>query len=189
VVAVVLAAIAQLALPRLAADRAEERLTRDGGSADVEVDALPAVRLLFKDGDRLRVRAREIELPLLDLDADVLGDLDGFDEVDIAVSDATAGPLELESVTLVRGAGAVAYRTAIRGSVDALGAATFLGGPLAGLAASAMPFGDEPVPVELDATIRSDDGRPRAVVVHGSIAGVPAGPLVEALALAIARGF
>ena len=176
-------------LPRLAASRAEERLTRDGGSAQVEVDAIPALRLLLKDGDLLRVRAREVELPLAELDRDVLGDLDGFDEVDVELSDSSAGPMQLESVTLERAAGARAYRTAIRGSVDALGAATFVGGPLAGLAAAAMPFGDEPLPIDLEATIRSDDGRPRAVVVHGSIAGVPAGPLVEALAVAIAGGF
>jgi len=68
-----------------------------------------------------------------------------------------------------------------------------MGGPFGGLfggvAAGALPFGDEPVPVDLDATIRSEDGRPRAVVVNGSIAGLPAGPLVEALAQALAGSF
>jgi hypothetical protein len=159
----------------------------------VEIDALPAVRLLLRDGDLVRVRARGIELPLVRPDERVFGDLDGFDEVDVEVTDAHAGPFELQTVTLDR-SGDGPYRTTMRGSVSAEELGTFagaqmggvFGGLFGGVAGGALPFGDEPVPVDLDATLRSEDGRPRAVVVHGSIAGVPAGPLVEALALALA---
>src|SRR3712207_6013134 len=116
-VLVLLLLVAQVALPAIAEDRVEDRLTQGGGSADVDLDALPAARLLFKEGDRVRVRARGIELPLVAPSQKVLGDLDGFDDVDVAVSDSRAGPFQLESLTLERTGGDASYRTAIKGSV------------------------------------------------------------------------
>jgi hypothetical protein len=68
-----------------------------------------------------------------------------------------------------------------------------LGGPLGGLigrvASGLVPFSTEPIPVEVDAAIRSRDGRPELQAVNGSIAGVPAGPFAAALASAIADRF
>jgi hypothetical protein len=193
----VLLVVAQVALPAIAEDRVEDRLTAGGGSADVDLDALPAPRLLFKEGDRVRVRARGVELPLVAPTQKVLGDLDGFDDVDVEVTDSHAGPFELESVTLERKGGDASYRTAIRGSVTPGDLASFGGGQvggafgsfLGGLMGGALPFGDEPVPIDLQAVLRSDDGRPRAVTVHGTVAGVPAGVLAEALAQALAGRF
>jgi hypothetical protein len=97
-------------------------------------------------------------------------------------------------VSLERDGGDAPYRVAVHGTVTARELATFgagqigggLGGFLGGLMGGALPFGDDPVPIDLDAVVRSEDGRPRAVTVHGTVAGVPAGPLVEALALALA---
>ena len=194
---VVLLVATQLALPPLAENAAERRLTRGGGSADVDIDAFPAARLILKDGDLVRVRARGIELPRVKLGERVLRDVDGFDEVDVRATDARAGPLRFDVLTLSRTDGSRTYRTTIAGSVAAsdLGAwaGDQIGGPVGGLfgglAGSALPGGDRPVPVDLDATIRSDGGRPRAVTVEGSVAGIPAGPLVEALAQALAGGF
>jgi len=194
--AVVLLVAAQFALPAIAENRAADVLTEDGGTADVDIDAFPAVRLVLGDGDLVRVRAREITLPLVAPDEKVLDDLDGFGEVDVEVSDARSGPFRLDTVTLKRD-GDGPYRTAIRGTVSAQDLGTFAGGQMGGafggffggLAGGALPGGDQPVPVDLDATLRSDDGRPEAVVVHGTVAGIPAGPLVEAFAQALAVGF
>ena len=36
----------------------EDRLTKDGGTAEVNIEAVPAVRLLFDDGDKLEVKAQ-----------------------------------------------------------------------------------------------------------------------------------
>src|SRR4051794_41864649 len=46
---------AQLVLPGYAANRIDDRLTEGGGDVDVSVESLPAVRLIFGDGDRLSV--------------------------------------------------------------------------------------------------------------------------------------
>src|SRR5215213_6660761 len=179
----VLLLLAQFALPGYVGGRAEDRLTEGGGRADVELSAFPAARLLFREGDFARVRARGIELPLVDPDRRVLADLDGFDDVDVELTDSRAGPIRLASVSLERDGGDAPYRTRVRGSITARDLATFgagqvgggLGGFLGGLMGGALPFGDEPIPIDLDAVVRSDDGRPRAVTVHGSVAGVPAG--------------
>ena len=185
----VLAVVAQFALPPIVEGEMEDRLTANGGSATVELSAFPSIRLLFTDGDLARVRAREIELPLVRPDERVLEPLDGFDEVDVEIEDSRAGPVRLETAGLTRDEEAEAYAMVLDGSVTLGDAATFMGGFLGAIAGGAVPFGDEPIPIDLDATLRSDDGRPRAVTVHGSVAGIPAGPLVEALAQALAGRF
>ena len=194
---VLLLVVAQFALPPLAENEAEERLTRDGGTAAVDIDAIPAIRLLVKDGGLVRVRARGIELPLVDPGERVLAEVDGFDEVDVRATDSRSGPLRFDELTFTRAEGARAYRTTLAGTVAPrdLGAwagdrmAGPLGGLFGGLAGNALPYGDRPVPLDLDATIRSADGRPQAVTVDGSVAGIPAGPLAEVLAEALAAVF
>jgi hypothetical protein len=52
-----------------------------------------------------------------------------------------------------------------------------------------MPGANVDIPLDLHAVLRSDGGRVKAVTVDGSVAGLPAGPLVEALAAAVAGGF
>lgn len=193
----VLLVIVQFALPAWVSRRVEDRLTRRGGSADVELRALPAARLLFSDGDLARVRARGISVPLGTPPRKVLGGLEGFDEVDIELIDARAGPFRLDRVSLRRDGADRPYRVAVKGSITARELASYgaaqlggsLGGFLGGIAGGAMPFGDERVPLDLDAVLRRDGERLRAVVVHGSVAGLPAGALVEALAQALAGRF
>jgi hypothetical protein len=194
---VVLLVVAQFALPAYVSGRVEDRLTERGGSAEVKLGAFPAVRLLFGDGDSARVRARGIRLPLVSPRRRVLADLDGFDDVDLEVTDARLGPFRLATVAMRRDGGDRPYRAAMKGTVTARDLATYgagqvggpLGGFLGGMAGGALPFGDEPVPIDIEAVVRSDDGRPRAVVVHGTVAGVPAGALVELLAQAVAGRF
>jgi hypothetical protein len=193
----VLLVAAQIAVPKLVASNVEDRLTRGGGSADVSLSALPSVRLLFGEGDSARVRARGIDLPLIAPGAKVFEQLDGFDDVGVQVTDSRAGPFKLSSVSLERKGSDTPYRSSVHGTITGRDLGTFaagqfggaLGGFLGGLMGGALPFGDEPVPVDLDAVLRSDGGRPRAITVSGSVAGVPAGPLVEALAEALAGRF
>jgi hypothetical protein len=195
VVGVLVLVAIQFALPRILGGDVEDRLTANGGTAEVELGAVPALRLLFGEGDRARVRARGLELPLISPRADVLGSLDGFGEVDVEVVDARAGPVELSEVTLKRADGSLAYRATIDGSVTPRDFAEFaagqaggiLGGFLGGMASDALP--DDPVPIDLDVVLRSENGRPRAVTVDGTVAGLPAGPLAEALAQALAGRF
>jgi hypothetical protein len=193
----VLAVAGQLIAPRIASRQIEKRLTKQGGTAHAEVHAIPWPRLLFGEGHSVKVRAQGIDLPLISPSSKVLQDLDGFDHVDIEVTGATAGPFELASVTLHRDGGDRPYQAAVTGSITAQDLATFsgsqiggtLGGFLSGLAGGGLPFGNQPLPIDLQAVLRSEGGRPRAVTAQGTVAGFPAGPLVEALAQALAGRF
>lgn len=170
----------QFIAPRIAARQVEKRLTKQGGTAHAEVQAFPWPRLLFKEGDSLKVTARGVSLPIVSLNSKVFQDVDGFDKVDIEVTDSTAGPMRIASLSLKKSGGP--YLTHVTGSVTPSDVASFVTG-------FALPFGNEPVPIDLTATLRSDNGRPRAVVAHGTVAGLPAGPVVELLAQALAGRF
>jgi hypothetical protein len=193
----VLAAVGQFVAPRIASNKVEKRLTKGGGTATATVSAFPWPRLLFQEGDKLTVRASGVSLPLVGPTSKVLQDIDGFDDVDIEVTNATAGPFRLTRVSLKRTGGDAAYRTTLTGNVTARDLAAFtgsqaggvLGGFLSGLAGGALPFGDQPVPFDVGAVMRSDGGRPQTVAVNGTVAGLPAGPLAEALAQALAGRF
>ena len=54
----------QVLIPPLGESRVEDRLEAGGGTAEVKLGAVPAVRLLFGDGERLEVRAHDLDLPL-----------------------------------------------------------------------------------------------------------------------------
>src|SRR3954470_22069492 len=84
----------QLALPPILAKRVERELTRHGGHARVHLSALPARRLLFKEGDSLKVRATGLVTAPADPNSKgTLADLDGFDSVDVQVIGLHAGPI------------------------------------------------------------------------------------------------
>src|SRR3954453_7405198 len=176
----VLALVGQFVAPRIAAGKIEDRLTKAGGTAHAEVKALPWPRLLFTEGDSIRVEAKGIALPLTSPNAPVLKELDGFNKVDIQVTDATAGPMQIQSLTLKRDKGP--YEVSIQGSVSPSDVSAFVTG-------FSLPFGTQPVPIDLQAVLRSDDGRPRAGTARGRVAGFPAGPLGEAVAQALAGRF
>ena len=193
----VLAVAGQFVAPRIAANQVEKRLTKDGGTATASVKAFPWPRLLFHEGDSLKVRARDIQLPLISPNSKVLSGIDGFDDVDIQVTNATAGPFRIARLTLQRNGGDSAYRSTLTGNTTARAIATFagsqaggaLGGFLSGLAGGALPFGDQTVPFDYNAALRSDSGRIHATAVTGNVAGFPAGPLAEAVAQALAGRF
>ncbi len=187
-------ALTQLLLPRYVERRTEERLTEAGGAADVSVSAFPAVRLLRSDGDRIRVRSERLAIELGDDREPVLERLDGFDEVDVEVRDLRAGPFTGQTFRLTRAGGSETYALRLSATVTARGlseyAAATLGGGLGalvmGLSSQLLAPDGAPIPIELDAELASRDGRAELVSGGGTVAGVPAGPLAEALAGAVA---
>ena len=195
---IILLAAVQLALPPILQHRVEQRLTKNGGHARVHLSALPAPRLLFKEGDSLEVRATGIVAPSANGNGNGgLTDLDGFDSVDIQVIGLHTGPLTISRLTLKRDDGAAPYTITVQATVTGAALASYagtqigggLGGFLGGLAGTAMPGSGTEIPIDLTATLRSDGGSISATSVEGSIAGVPAGPFVEALAAALAGRF
>jgi hypothetical protein len=186
-VLVVLLVASQLALPPLAERRVADRLERDGGAAEVSLDAFPALRLLFDDGDSFEVEGQGLRLDVT-RERDVLGRLDGFDEVQVRLDDLEAGPFDVESFELLREEGDQDYETRIQATTSPREVARFLGsrvggafgGLLGDLTAGSLPGGgDTAVPIDLDATVTSRNGQADVSDVSGSVAGVPAGPLAE----------
>ena len=191
-VAVFALVASQVLIPSLGERRVEDRLTEGGGSAEVTLGALPAARLLFSDGERFEVDARDLELDL-DEEVEVFDRLDGFSIVDVSIEDTVAGPFELESFRLTRD-GEGPYRVVASGATTAGGLAE------AGLETVELPgesladlfldglFGDAdeaPVPVELDLELTSDDGRVQVVSGGGTVAGFETGSLAQLITSAI----
>jgi len=192
-VVVVLLAAVQVGLPLYLENRIEDRLTDKGGTAQVDVDAIPSPRLLLEDGDRLRIRGSGYQLPLAEPEERMFERIDGFDEVDIDISSFRAGPFAVDRFLLARGGGGD-FDMHVEASATARDLARYTGDELAGelgeligrLGSELVPGSAEPIPVNLDATLESSDGRARVREVDGSVAGLPAGPLAEALAGAVA---
>ena len=100
-VVVFLLVAGQILIPSIGERKVEDRLTEGGGTADVTLGAFPAARLLFGDGERFEVDARDLDLGL-DRDERVFDRLDGFSIVEVSISDSTAGPFELTDFELNR---------------------------------------------------------------------------------------
>jgi hypothetical protein len=191
-IAVLLVAL-QVGLPLYLEGRVEDRLTDSGGTADVDIDAFPSVRLLGSDGDNLRVRGRGYRLDIQEPEEKVFERIDGFDQVDIDVSSFRVGPFEIDRFRLTRDNGSD-FRMLVAASATPRDLTTYAAGELGGelgelfaqLGSGLVPGTGTPIPVALDATLESRDGRARVEEVDGTVAGLPAGPLAEALAGAVA---
>ncbi|MGI8462565.1 MAG: hypothetical protein ACR2OC_13190 [Solirubrobacterales bacterium] len=181
---------AQLFLPGRAASDVEARLTEGGGSAEVEIEALPAARLLFDDGDRIEVRGADLVLDV-ENDIHVLDRLDGFDQVDVSLERVEAGPFEVSSFELRR-AGEGAYTLTSEATTSAAELLEFGGeslgpiaGPIAGfLSGQAPEEANEPFTAELEAQLVSNDGQIE-IVGGGTVEGYPIGPLAEIITAAV----
>jgi hypothetical protein len=188
---VVIALVAtQIFLPRMGANDVEDRLTREGGAASVNIDAVPAMRLLFHDGDRIEVRAREVEIPIEDIRGRSFEEMDGFDEVDVRLLRSTVGPFTADEVTIERGEGDELYAFTFRGSTSAAEVGEFALAGLPPLLRSALTAlagraGDQALPIRLDVEMRSDGGRARVVGGSGTFAGLPLGGFALGIAGAI----
>jgi hypothetical protein len=192
---VLLALVAtQVLVPSYLERRAENRLTEDGGEATVDIDALPALRLLFSKGEQITVRGKELDIPLESERGRVFDDLDRFKEADVRLDRMTAGPLRIARFTLTRNDHGDPYHLAVSATTTVAEVSDYAGqqfGPLAGflgrIGSALLPGSTAPIPVELDAQVESDDGLAIVQTVDGTVAGVPADPLVGALAVAIAK--
>lgn len=188
---VVIALVAtQIFLPRAAENDVEDRLTNDGGTASVNIDAVPAVRLLFDDGDRIEVRAEEVEIPLEDIQGRSFKELDGFDEVDLRLARSTVGPFFAEEVTIERPEGDDLYAFNFEGTTSAAQVSEFALAGLPPLLRSALTAlagraGRRELPITLDVDLRSESGRARVVGGSGTFAGLPLGGFALGIAGAI----
>ena len=161
-VVLVLLVIAQLVLPGIAAQRLRDRLSRSGKVLHVEVDAFPAIELLWHQADRIVVRVAQYRSTpghfgsLLDEAADV-GSLDA------SATEFDAGLLTLRDATL-RKRGNELTGTARVTEGDLRSAVPFLDGvqPVASangqltLRGTATLLG---VTASVDATVAADQGR------------------------------
>jgi hypothetical protein len=187
----------QFLLPPYLEGRAEDRLTAGGGSASVSLEALPALRLLFEDGETLRVKGRGLRVDPRDGEAlrfpHLFEKLDGFDEVDLRVVDARIGPIAVRAFSLRRPADRETYRFRTRATTSprelysyvASRVSGSLGGFVAGAADSLLKAEARPIPIELAGELESDGGQPRLISGAGEVAGIRTGPLVEILAAAV----
>jgi hypothetical protein len=189
-----LALLAQLAIPAYVSSRVEDRLTEHGGSAHVEIHALPATKVLGGGGDRIEIRGEELRFDIPATDEDVFGRLDEFDEADAELTDVRVGPFAVQRFDLKRDERGRPYELALEASSSAKElteyAGSTLGGPLGGflgrVGGGILPFDDEQIPVSIRAQIASQDGRAEVIDATGDVAGIPAGPVAEALAGAVA---
>jgi hypothetical protein len=181
---------AQLLLPGYGEGQIEDRLTENGGAAEVQLGATPAARLLWGDGDTIRVSGSGLNLELSE-DPQVFDRLDGFGDVEVSLSDFRAGPFEVASFELTRdGDGPYAVRSAssttaadlLEFGADSLG---IPGSGLLGAFAGGAPGGDRPIPISVDMRMESDDGRVRVTSGGGTVAGYPTGPLAQLITAAI----
>jgi hypothetical protein len=97
-VVVLLLVLSQLFLPGIAGDRISSRLSRYGHVRSVEVTAWPAVKLLWGEADKVRVRAEDLNLALPQT-GHVLGEARGADDIDMSAARVRVGPLVLSDAS------------------------------------------------------------------------------------------
>jgi hypothetical protein len=192
-VVVLVLVVTQLVLPPIIAGKVEDRLTARGGTADVDLDALPALRLLAHDGDRFALQGRALDFPL-DQESGVFDRLDGFDSVHVRLTDVIAGPFSVSRFALTRADGDSVYTLTARGQSTVSRVSSYLTSGLPPLLSSLLagvargvtgPAANRPIPFGLDAELKSNDGNPELVRGTGSVAGIPTGPLASLLAQTI----
>ena len=178
-------------LPPYLENRVEERLEENGGRAEVELSAVPAIRLLAEHGDRIEVTGSGLEVDFDDPDEDAFEQLNKFDEVEIEVADVEADPFEVSSFRL-EGLGDGRYRieTDATASIQELGRiAGEQFGPVGGLIGSIVggsaPLSAAPVPIRLDGELQAEDGDVQMVSGDARVAGLPAGPVARLVTTAI----
>ncbi len=189
---VVLVAIGtHFVLPPYFEGRVEERLEEHGGRADVELRAVPALRLLAGHGDRIEIEGSGLEFDFDEPDRDAFERLNRFDEVEIDLTDVQAGPFDTSRFRL-DGLGDQRYRietdaTATIQDIARVAGEQFgpLGGLLGSIAGGSVPFSAAPVPIRLDGELRADDGAVEMVSGDARVAGLPAGPVARLVTNAI----
>ncbi len=178
-VLVVLLVLAQVILPRIAASRISSRIGRYGHVTSVHVSAWPAVKLLWKDADRVTVRASSIAVDPARTD-ELLSEARGTSRLDLRATSAREGPLVVSDVHVTK-RGSKLHASAFASAADVRAAlppgfdvrlVSSSGGKVQ-LRASGGLFG---VGASVDAVAEAREGK---LVVH------PRGPLIEALKLTL----
>jgi hypothetical protein len=160
-VIVLLLAIAQLVLPGIAAQRLRDRLARSGTVEKVEVDAFPAIELLWHHADRVVVRMRSYTSTPTALSS-TLDEIGDTGSLDASTDRLNTGLLTLRDATLTkRGeelrAAATVTEADLRSSLpvlDSVQPVTSSGGELT-LQGTATLLG---VTATVDVTVRPQDG-------------------------------
>lgn len=98
---VLLFVASELAMPRLAERRLRGELETNGDVRSVDVEAFPAVKLLFDRADRVAVRMASSRMGG-DRIADLLADTRSADELDARIDVVRVGPLVLREVKLAK---------------------------------------------------------------------------------------
>ncbi len=191
---ILVAILTHFLLPPYLENRVEERLEEHGGRAEVELSAVPAIRLLAGHGDRIEITGSGLEVDFDDPDQDAFERLDRFDEVEIDLTEVEAAPFEVSSFRL-EGLGDGRYRieTDATASIQELGRVAGeqfgpLGGVIGSIVGGSAPLSDAPVPVRLDGEIEAKDGEVEMVSGDARVAGLPAGPVARVVTNAILSG-
>jgi hypothetical protein len=98
-VVVVLAVLAQLLLPWIAAKRISSRVARYGHVISVSVSAWPAVKLLWGDADSVKVRAGDLALSSRQA-SDLLWEGRGVGKMDLNAQAVRMGKLQVQDAVL-----------------------------------------------------------------------------------------
>jgi hypothetical protein len=154
-------AIAQLVLPGIAAHQLREELSRHGRVLDVEVDAFPAIELLWHQADRVVIRMASYSSSGASLEQRV-GQVAEVGSLDASAGVLTAGLLKLRNASLHKRGDqltgeATVTEADLRASLPVLDSVipvTSGGGQLT-LQGTATLFG---VTATIDATVRPDAG-------------------------------
>jgi hypothetical protein len=189
---VALLAVTQLVIPPIMESRISDRLTAGGGTAHVSVSALPAMTLLWGEGGRIEVTGSGLNLASESQSGAVFSELDGYDNVNVNLTNFHAGPFDLASFQLTREGANSEYHLVTRGQTTATELASYgasrlglPGGPLLSYL-GAQILGQASIPINLDMTLQSNGGRVTVTSGGGSIAGIPTGPLAELITQVVA---
>jgi hypothetical protein len=191
-----LALVSQLLLPGYLEDRVADRLTAHGGSATVDLDAIPAATLLLGHGRGLDIRARGLNVDLSREGDDVFKQLDKFGRATVSVQQSRAGPFAIQGFFLSRRADHE-YLMVLQADAAPADVARYAGGrlgggfgsALAGLAAGTLGTASgRLIPVNARVVVDTRGDAPRALSAEGDVGGLPAGALAQVVANAVLSG-
>jgi hypothetical protein len=111
-VIVVVLGIAQLVLPGIAAQGLRDRLARSGTVEHVEVDAFPAIELLWHHADRVVIRMRDYRSTPATLSS-TLGEVGSTGTLDASVTQLATGLLTVRNAQLTKRGNRVAATATI----------------------------------------------------------------------------
>jgi hypothetical protein len=113
---VLLLGLAQLFLPKLAANRISSRIGRYGKVTSVQVSAWPAVKLLWHDADSVDVQATRLSVSPAQT-GELLEEAKGVHDLDLRAQSAHEGPLPVSDLRLQK-RGAALHASAFASSSD-----------------------------------------------------------------------